>query len=302
MRWHDGAVSAMPTPVSPVRRAYLARRSQWRRTFAGEVVSRAFDLQLVSRATVLSTQQVACLAPLAVGLMAMMHPSIRANIGREFAKLFGLDHTAAASITSLFAASETIATSTGIVGLLLLIGWASGVPGYTQRLLEDIWAVPPSNLGRALVARMGWLVGFGAVVAVLGLTTGFFWWYSQVRILVLVCFLGVQFLAQWRTNHLLLGRRVTARRLALGSVLSTALIAGLIAVLALYGSPVIDETVAQFGLIGITFLVQATAVAFAFSQVLGELLGAELDRRSHPERWPDDLISSDDQAMGHGGE
>ena len=273
-------------PLVALRRAYLRRRSAWRRTPVGEVVVRSVDLSLVSRATVLSTQQVACLAPLAVGILAMLHPTSRGNLGRELARLFGLDQEAARSVTSLFTSTQTIATATGVIGLLLLVGWAAGVPGYQQRIVADIWDVPTSGFGQLVAARIAWLGAFAGLTILFGFSIMLSRHLRLHSIVVLIVWCVGAFLTQWLTHYLLLGRAVSLRRLALGGVIAIALEALTLMAINQWGSAIINEAVEQFGLIGITFLVQATAVVFASALVTGELIGAEIDRQRHPDRWP----------------
>lgn len=286
--------------ASPIERLYThwrgfyeRHRGRLRRSFAGELVVRSIDLKLASRATVLSTQQVACLAPLAVGLMAMFHPSDRANVGRLVGVLLGLDQEANDSLTSLFTSSSSIAAATGAIGVLFLIGWAAAVPGYLQRILEGIWMVPARGIAASLAGQASWFLVFGVGAFLVSSLPWLMFRRGGVHhvwtpIVVLVLFTVVMTFGQLWTNYLLLGRQVSMRRLALGVVSAVVCVDAVLVGIHLFASPVINETVDQFGLIGITFLAQATAVCIAGALVFGELLGAELDRWRRPGLWPDE--------------
>lgn len=281
------------------RRYYEAHRIRLRRTLPGEMVVRSIDLKLPSRATVLSTQQVACLAPLAVGVMAMAHPSQRINLGRLFGGLLGLDPAADASLARLFTSTQSIAASTGVVGILFLLGWAAGVPGYIQRLLEDIWTLPSRGIAASLPGQVNWFLGFGAGALVVGLLPVVLYRHAWLHhpkgdVVSLLAITVMFFVVELWSDYILLARRIEFRRLLVPALLSTVSVDVVLVVLHYLASWAINSTVDQFGLIAITFLAQASAVMIAGAMLFGELLGAEIDRRRHPELWPDDVVEHDE--------
>lgn len=280
------------------RTYYEGHRTRLRRTLPGELVVRSIDLKLPSRATVLSTQQVACLAPLAVGVMAMVHPSSRANLGRILGGLLGLDPAADDSLAALFTSTQSIAASTGVVGLLFLLGWAAGVPGYIQRLLEDIWSLPSRGIAASLPGQVNWFLGFGAGALVVGLLPVWLYRHHWLRhergdLIALLAITLMFFAVELWSDYILLARRIELRRLLLPALLSTVSVDAVLLALHWMASWAINSTVDQFGLIAITFLAQASAVMIAGAMLFGELLGAEIDRRRRPELWPDDVVEHD---------
>lgn len=286
------------------RTYYESHRLRLRRTLPGEMVVRSIDLKLPSRATVLSTQQVACLAPLAVGLMAMVHPSQRINLGRLFGGLLGLDPRADTSLARLFTSTQSIATATGVVGMLFLLGWAVGVPGYIQRLLEDIWTLPSRGIASSLPGQVNWFLGFGAGALVVGLLPLLLyrhgWLHHPAGNTVSLLTITVMFfVVELWSDYILLARRIALRRLLLPALLSTVAVDLVLVVLHYLASWAINSTVDQFGLIAITFLAQAAAAIIAGAMLFGELLGAEIDRRRRPELWPEDVIAHDEDVSAN---
>jgi membrane protein len=258
------------------RAAGVFARGAWQRfqgTLAGEFLRSFVELRVVDRALALASKCFIAILPLSILSTAVV--SGRA-FGDELVRRFDLTGLGADAARQLFAAPAQVEASIGALGLLILVSSVLSFARALERVYLDSWQLPAPT-GKATLGRVVWLAGlFLTLVALVEVHT--LWPGSGAGVQSVT--VGALFFL-W-TPYVLLGRRISGRRL-----LPTAAITGA-AVLALgIGSAIVmpglvSRNTERYGLIGFTFSLVSWLFSAALLIVAAGVLGALIDRRGEP--------------------
>ena len=201
-------------------------------------------------------------------------------------RYLGLTGKAAADVSALFSgASSSVSVSELAAGVGLSFVFGVGAGATVQRSFETVWAQPP--LGRWALGRHAlWLVGLLAYVfIVLGVGRGAhrIHGHTHVRLVArVVVQLVASFLFFWWSQHLLLGGRVSWRRLRAGAACIAVATATLVALSGFVLPGQITDEVRDYGLVGAAFVLSVWLVTLSGLVIGGALVGAVIDERKGP--------------------
>ena len=244
---------------------------------------RSMELNLATHVLALAAQQILCTAPLIVAFAAFQHDSRNESIGSVLSRYLGLSSGAAHDVTQLFTASRNIDVDSKIIGLLVALVFATSIAVTQQRWYERVWAVPRAGAVVSIFRQLLWVAGLCAYL-VLVLYAGRAGHgvgrhvhanrpsgpFAQV---------GVSFLFLWWSQHLLLGDRVSWRRLAPGAA-CMAIGTGVVVTLSgLWMSSEIVTESGDYGLIGTTFVLSVWLLGMSGVLFGGALIGELISER-----------------------
>lgn len=255
---------------------------RWHESLAGQGWRRANDVGLVTQTLALAAQQVLCTAPLLVAASAVARRNGGRGIGVSLTHYLGLTGESATEVAALFRGSGRVSKSELALGLVLAIVFSTGAAATQQRSYESIWSQPRVGL-RATPRQALWVFGLLVYLAItmrvgrlghdLSAVHG---WAHLLRVIPLTFF---SFLFYWWTQHLLLCGRVSWRDLARGAAFmgfGTAVVVVLSAAV-LPGQ--ITEQVADYGQVGVGFVLAIWLVVLTAVVLWGALLGAVIVER-----------------------
>jgi membrane protein len=297
--WGDGrAASSDDGPVAAGWVSLSSRLDALQERYAHSLPlhlgRRTNELNLARECLALAAQQTLCTVPLLVAFSAIGQHLGRPSIGRILVHYLGLSSTAGRDVTALFAGVTHASVSDTVVGLVLALLFATGVAATQQRAYEAIWYLPRANL-LSVWRQVVWVIGLCAYLLLVlyvgrvghrvghhvhaGSTSGPF-----VQLLA-------SFFFYWWTQRLLLGGRVSWRRLAPGSAVMAVGMTVLVALSGPVMSGQIVDQVDDYGLVGGTFVLSVWLLVLSGVIFGGALIGAVLVERRDPGVVPelDDL-------------
>jgi membrane protein len=258
----------------------------WENCFAGHSWRRARDVDVLTHIFALMAQLVLCAAPLLIAASALVRRAGGQGLGPPLTHFLGLDGAAARTVTALFAASGRANYGDLVVGLVASAVLGTGVAATQQRGYSLIWGLPGIGL-RGVWRHVVWTIGLAGYTAlILGasqLGDGF----PDLPALGLVVRCSVTLAASlifytW-SQHLLLGGRISYRRLLPGATFIAVGVTVLVLLSALTLSPFIHQQVTDYGLIGAAFILSIWLAVLSGLIFAGVLFGAVLDERRADE-------------------
>ncbi|WP_145228996.1 hypothetical protein [Rudaeicoccus suwonensis] len=243
----------------------------WRR-------SQQFDIGTLTLA--LSAQQVLCTGPLFVAISAVMRRYRSGSVIQTLNDVLGLSGESAREVAELFRTTGRPSMWDLVVGVILCFVFMTGVAATTQRILETVWRQSRASLVQWW-RQLLWATVF---LPVLGggmwLSHAARYWHMSNFWVVTLLSLGTGVgatLFYWWTQHVLLLGQISWRRLLPGSVMIGVMLL-IETALAQYIVPgQVIEGVADYGLIGATFVLSVWVMVLSTIVVLGMFLGAVWD-------------------------
>ena len=255
--------------------------------FARTFVRRVLDMEGVDRAIVLAAQAFTALFPLLIVYGSFVSNTGENQTAQRLIERFDLDESSAATVRSLFEAGPEDAQFQ-ILGVLLVFLSALSFTRAAQRLYERAWELPRSGL-RGTGWGVIWLVALLLWLSVQPIVSG-----DLDGPLAVIASLASGCLVWLVTPYLLLGRRISGRRLVPGAVL-TAVAMTVVGVGSAIAMPrVLSDAAQEFGTIGVAFglISWLTVVAFALmgaaagGAVLAEEISAWRERQAQGGEAP----------------
>jgi uncharacterized BrkB/YihY/UPF0761 family membrane protein len=260
--------------TAPTARRLADARRRLDGSFAGRFLRELLELRVFDRALALASKSFIAVLPLSILSTAVVSGR---SFGDQLARRFGLEGAGADAARALFATPAQIEASIGLLGVLILISSVMSFSRALERAYLDCWRLPP--LGSATGRRLLWLTGFTLALTLLSFVRST-WVDADTPVLQWILgalAAGLFFL--W-TPYLLLGRRLTARRL-----LPTAVLTGSALLILAVGSTLalpqyVSHDTERYGLVGFTFAMVSWLFAASLLVVGAAALGAMLDRRA----------------------
>jgi membrane protein len=266
----DGTTAAaLSSSSGPFWRRKMDRaRQRYQGSVVQELVARLREQDFVSTIMIFGAMFLLSALPLIILLNAFANRQTDDDLTRHL----GLNAHASHVVEGLFRPSTHIVFSAVVLALIFAVGGTISVAGAVQRIYERTFHQPHRgrwNLPRLLIwvaVLLAWLATDGVIsagtrhvtdgfaidgVAVLGVTTLFFWW----------------------SMHYLLASRVRWRMLVVPALFTAVFWLGLEAFSAAYFSTTINSDSSVYGTIGVVFslLTWFTAIAAVF--ILGAVVG-----------------------------
>lgn len=277
--------AAKSVPLWPVRSAALRPRilsfrvrferivRRLRGGFLWGCVERALAMEAVQRAVVLASHAFTAGIPFVIVLSAVA-PRDRDLADRLIAR-FHLHGSTADQVRALFLTHNDIGGAVTWIGVVFLIVSLFNLESSLQVVYERALSVPHVGLRSRWRAPV-WLLGTAAYVGeFIQLRPNVFAGGANIGWLVL-SMLGSYVYWLW-TPRILLGPRVSRRRLALIAALTTAAVTLLTIASPLYMPRMIRDDAARFGTIGVAFALLSWLIVLAFLVVGSAVVASQLD-------------------------
>jgi len=239
-----------------------------RRSFARFVELEGFD-----RAMALAGQTFAALLPLLLVVSAVA-PAGGRDVADGLTKRFELDSSAATAVRAAVDQPAQVQSSLSVLGVFVLVVSALSFTRAMQRLYLRAWHLPKLALPLANAWGLLWLAAFTAYFSLQPAIVGIF--HGVVATVVSIAFsTGLWLMTPW----ILVGKRISWRRLLPQALLTAASLAAFAAASVLYMPHAVSAASVQFGVIGVAFALLSWLFVAAFILVVTAALGATLVER-----------------------
>jgi membrane protein len=250
-------------------------RARFERSLAGEIVSELVRIEVIDRSLALASKLFVAVIPLSIILRAVT-PG-RENFGDDLVMRLGLSGLGASATRTLFASGGEVRGAVSVIGLVILLYSVLSFTRALQRIYLQVWRLRP-QLPDALLRQATWIVGFIAYTVVLAPVRDFEHQHDVATLYAPSAIaLGTVFWL-W-TPHVLLGKRISWRRLLPTSLLTTLAITLYSVGTALFLPAIFTKNAERYGLIGVAFGLVTWLFAYAAVIVVSAVLGGTWDRR-----------------------
>jgi len=239
----------------------------------GRLVTEFVRIEFIDRCMLIAAQGLLALIPTFVVLVAFF-PGLTGSGLHQFAEATGLGSSGNDQVSSNVS-FEQVRAQTGLIGILITVFSATSFARAIQRMYERVWEQPHiggvSGTRRCFLWLVGWLASVQLVAGVLRLFNG------PDGLVPGVMRLGLQAVllsGVWLvTARLLLFKRVSWTRLALGAVVT-----GVLQVLYSRGSGLVmpayvQSNAEQFGTLGVILAISTWMIGFGAILVSSALVG-----------------------------
>jgi membrane protein len=250
-------------------------RARFERSIAGEIVDELVRIEVIDRSLALASKLFVAVIPLSIIVKAVAPGS--GNFGEDLVRRLGLSGPGASATRTLFATGSDVRAAVSVIGLLILLYSMLSFTRALQRVYLNIWRLRP-QLPDALLRQARWIVGFIAYTVVL----------SPLRDLEHRHDVGALYApsviafgaAFWLwTPHVLLGKRVSWRRLMPTALLTTVGIVLFSVGTAVLLPSIITNNAQRYGLIGVAFGLVTWLFAYSAVVTVSAVVGGTLARR-----------------------
>ena len=240
-------------------------------------------MNLPTHSLALAAQQILCTAPLLVAFSVVRRHPAAQNIGDVLTHYLALSPAASQDVGSLFHNSDSVTSGDRSLGLLLALLFATAIAATQQRWFELVWSLSRAPALRSLLRQLTWVAGLCAYLVIVlyagraGHGVGKHVHAGRPAGPVLQ--FAVSLLFYWWTQHLLLGARLSWRRLLPGALCMSL---GMTVLVGLSGYVMSGEIVAEvsdYGLIGSTFVLSLWLVLLSGLVCTGALAGQMIAER-----------------------
>ena len=241
------------------------------RSFVGRCIYRFVELEGVDRAVALASRAFIAVIPLAMVASALSPAG--ASFGERIVDRFELEGEAARAVRQLFAAPSDVRGAVSFLGLIALIVTSLSLARMLQRTFERIWRLPPEG-ARGIVRGLAWIGAFALWIAIVVPIRNSLKDVGVPALSVTVAVASSTALWIW-TPYVLLGGRLSWRRLLPSAVVAGVALSILTAASIIYLPGTIERSAELYGLIGVTFTFVSWLFATALVIIAAAIVGAE---------------------------
>jgi membrane protein len=240
-------------------------------------LDRVVHVQFVDRAVALGSLAFTALFPLLLIAGAFLPGGD--SLAQELIDRFRLTGSNAQLVETLFAEPTTTREAVSWMSVLLLVGSALSFTRALQRMFELCWRLPMRSY-RGTLDGLKWLAG--VVVWATAFSAGRQWLVDQTGpfVALLIALAGGLVIWMW-TPFVLLGARVTWRKLVPTAILTSVSMTALNVASIVYMPDAISSAASRYGPIGIAIALLSWLVGAGFVMVacgaVGAVLGGERD-------------------------
>jgi membrane protein len=224
-------------------------------------LERLAKVQAIDRGTLLGAQAFGTLIPLLIVYSAVVPLADAHNFAAQIIAQLKLTGAAAQSVREAFAPASTVAHEVTVLGFALLLASALSLARALQRLYELCYDLSAAGV-RATHWHLLWIALLPAYLSLRPLVAGLAggWWRTVGSLL-----LGV---AVWlSTPYVLLGRRLSWRRLLPGAAVTALGMTALSTAALLYLPHSMTTSAQRFGVIGVAFALLSWLVLSGYALV-----------------------------------
>ena len=224
----------------------------------GAWLERLANMQFVDRSVGIGAQAFTTLIPLLIVYSAVVPLADASSFADRLVQDLKLSGAAAATVHQAIAPPTTVAESVTVFGFLLLVGSALSFARALQRMYETAYRLPPMGI-RGTPWHLLWIALIPAYLTlrpVIASLSGGLW-----RILASMVLAAVAWLV---TPYILLGKRMSGRRLVPGALFTAIGMTGLGVATLIYLPHSLTASARSFGTIGVAFAILGWLVGGGF--------------------------------------
>jgi membrane protein len=257
------------------QQARTAAEAMWRRmeeTRPGRYAVALIEMRVVDRSLALASKLFVAILPLSILSTALVAGK---GFGDQIVYRFHLTGTGAQAARALFAAPSQVQSAAGLLGLLILVSSVLSFARALERVYLDCWGLAPVRA--AVRGRLVWLAGFCVYMAITAPLHTALDGVDAPGLTGIISAVVGGILFLW-TPYILLGRRVSWRRLVPTAAISGAsvLAFGIGSIIFMPG--IVTHDAQRYGYIGVAFAIVTWLFCFAAVIIAAAVLGALVDQ------------------------
>jgi membrane protein len=231
------------------------------------------EIEFVDRSIALAGKAFVSFFPLVIVVAAFVPERIQSSIVTAVAARLGVQNEAFALFREGFASSDDVRKTTGVLGLVLTIFFATSFTTALQRVYLRAWRRPPSRAGAGAYGRGAvWLLATLATLAILGALRGVFDGGLGSGLLVIVGLAATSGL-WWLTAWFFLHGEVRVRVLVPTGLVTGIALGGYALSAQVWMPKVVTSNEAQFGVFGIALALVTWFSGAAICILIGACVG-----------------------------
>lgn len=244
-------------------------------------------IELLDRSLALGAQALLALIPMLMVLGAFIPHAWVEDLLRQIRDVVGLRDDVMQPVREMALTRQARQAQTGVVGFVVSFASASSFSRALQRMYARAWEVPSHGGVRALRSSLLWILGWLLMLQVTALLLGSLSGLPYGGPLRTMVQLTANTLLWWWTSRLLLGARVSWRRLLPGAALTAVLVVTLTRLSGVFMPAFTRSNLDQFGPLGVVFAVGSWLVLFGGVLVVATVAGRQLSLWWLPEPAPE---------------
>ena len=255
-------------------------RARFEQSLGGEILDELGRIEVIERALALASKLFVAVIPLSIILRAIAPGS--GNFGDDIVLRFGLTGLGARATRTLFATGGEVQAAVSVIGVVIVLYSVLSFTRALQRVYLNVWRLHPQTFD-ALARQLVWMVGLIAYTVLQSPIHDYEYrhnvgaWYALTAIA-----LGAVFWV-W-TPYVLLGKRISRRRMLPTGMLTAGGISLYSVATALFLPAIFTQNAERYGLIGIAFGLVTWLFAYAGVVVVCAVLAGVWDQRRQPAR------------------
>jgi membrane protein len=215
--------------------------------------------------------------------LAVVDAATGRNTQKTITDRMGLSGQAAKDVDALISAGHQTVSALSVIGAIVLVLFAIGIPGVLQAWYQKVYDQPPlhGGAGRQFARKLAWVAAFLVYIwleALIGQQTG----PAGGRLLTFICEFALAVLFWWWTVHFLLFGRIGWRALLPAALATGFCLTGLavFSLLLFAGSITSGET--SYGPIGVVLVLLYYLIGAGVCLLLGAVFGQMWNESHQP--------------------
>jgi membrane protein len=270
-----GAGAAKRPKARPWRDKGAATAARVKTGSVGTFWSRLNAVDFMNSAVMFAGLFLVCFFP----FLAVVDAATGRNTQKTITLRMGLSGQAAQDVDALISAGHQTVSALSVIGAIVLVLFAIGIPGILQAWYQKVYDQPPRHGGlRQLARKLVWVAGFLAYLwleALVGQQTG----PAGGRLLPFVCEFALAVLFWWGTMRFLLDGRIGWRALLPAALATGFCLTGLAVFSLLLFSGSIISGEKSYGPIGVVLVLLYYLIGAGVCLLLGAVFGQMWNER-----------------------
>jgi len=271
----SGFVRSVKAKAEPWQARLVVARRWVQSTFLWRIWERLLENEFIDRSVALGAKGFVSFFPFVIVAAAFVPPAVRRSIVSSLASRFGLSGQSITTVKQAFESSSDIRRATGLLGLVLLVFYATSFTTALQRVFLKAWRRPPRSQAVNRLRGPAWLAGIIAFAALLGGLRHFLvGGPGTVAFLVLSAAASIGL--WWATAWLMLQGQVRWRSLLPSAVVTGVGMTGYATSASLWMPHTVASDQRQFGFFGVALALVSWFTGAGSVVVVGACAGAAL--------------------------
>jgi membrane protein len=257
-------------------RARIDAGRRWvERTFVWRIWERMLENEFVDRSVALGAKAFVSFFPFVIVVVTFLPSRTRNSVVHTIQRRFGLSGPSLATVRDAFASSGDIHRATGLLGLFLLVFYATSFTTALRRVFVKVWRRPPVGQVSKYTSGPIWMGGVLAFAALLGELRGVLVG-GPGTVLYGLLSTGVSIGLWWATAWLMLRGQVRWRPLLPTGVLTGVGLSVFAATASLWMPHTVASDQHQFGFFGVALALVSWFSGAASVVLIAACAGASL--------------------------